>query len=74
LSIYGDRLPEGQVGGGTGARSGELGGRGLVDLGGFSLRDLRDLSDDDESYLARALSRVLGPAEADGYHGFSSKI
>jgi hypothetical protein len=57
-------------------RSGQAGsGGGLVDLSGFTLRDLRELCDaDEESYLGRALSRVLAGTEADGHHGFSSKI
>jgi hypothetical protein len=75
LSSNGGRLPDGQVGGETGVRGGQFVGSGLVDLSGFTLRDLGDLRDADrESYLARALSRFLAPTEVDGHHGFQSKI
>ena len=74
MSNYGGRLPEGQVSEGSGVGGREAAGAGLVDLSGFTLSDLRDLRDaDDESYLARALSRVLA-GESAGHHGFQSKI
>jgi hypothetical protein len=74
LSTYEDRLAEGQVGGGSGVRSGHIGG-GLVDLSGFTLGDLREMQDsyDDESSLSRALSRVLA-SKADGSNGFNARI
>jgi hypothetical protein len=75
LSSDGSRIPEGQLGGGRGARSDQIADGGLLDLSGLTLRDLRDLRDaEDESCLARALSRVLTSSEVDGHHGFQSKI
>jgi hypothetical protein len=75
LSSYGSRLPEGQAGGGRGARADQIADEGLVDISDLTLRDLRDLRDaDDQSCLARALSRVLACGEADGHHSFQSKI
>ena len=75
MSTYGDRLPEGQVGGGSGVRSGQIASRDLVDLTGFTLHDLRDLRDaHDTSSLARALSRVMAGTDAERSLSFSSKI
>lgn len=75
MSTYGGRLPEAQASEGSGVRSAQIAGGGLVDLSGFTLGDLRDLRDaDEESCLARALSRVLASGEVGGHHGFQSKI
>jgi hypothetical protein len=75
LSSDGRRVPEGQAGGVRGVQDDQITDGGLVDLGGLTLRDLRDLRDaDDESCLARALSRILAPTEVDGHHGFQSNI
>jgi hypothetical protein len=75
LSSNGGRLPDGQAGGDSGVRGGQFASSGLVDLTGFTLRDLRDLRDaDGESYLAGALSRFLAPTQVDGHNGFQSKI
>jgi len=76
LTTYGGRLPEGQAGGGTEAAGyGHVAVGGVVDLSGFSLRDLRDMRDaEGQSYLGEALRRVLAPGQPPGLHGFSSKI
>ncbi len=76
MTTYGGRLPEGQADGGTEATgNGRVAVGGVVDLSGFSLRDLRDMRDaDGRSYLSMALTRVLAPGEPPGLHGFSSKI
>lgn len=75
MSSNGGRLPDSQAGGDSGVRAGQFASSGLVDLSGFTLRDLRDLRDAErESYLAGALSRFLAPAEVDRHHGFQSKI
>jgi hypothetical protein len=74
LASYGSRVSQTRPSGGAVQRN-RISDGALVDLSGLTLRELRDLSDpDDETCLARALSRVLAPTQADGHHGFQSKI
>jgi hypothetical protein len=75
LSTYGGRPPEGQAGAGTAAAGRQAAAGGVVDLSGFSLRELRDLGDaEGKSYLGMALRRILASEEPPGLHGFQSKI
>jgi hypothetical protein len=74
LSSNGSHIPDRSAGGGSGVRSDHAGRGGLADLSGLTLAELRDLRDaQDESYLAQALSRVMG-SEAPGFHNFNSNI
>jgi hypothetical protein len=74
LSNNDSRLPDPAVGGDSAVRSDQVGHGRLADLSGLTLVELRDLRDaQDESYLAQALSRVMG-SEASGFHNFNSNI
>jgi hypothetical protein len=74
LSNNDSRLPDPLVSGDSAVRSDQVGPGRLADLSGLTLVELRDLRDaQDESYLAQALSRVMG-SEAPGFHNFNSNI
>ena len=74
MASDGSRVSPGDPGAAT-APGDRISDGALVDLSGLTLRELRDLRDPEEqTSLARALSRVLAPTQAEAYHSFSSKI
>lgn len=74
MASDGNRVPQERPGGGT-VQEDRIGDGALVDLNGLTLRELCDRTEpDDETCLARALSRVLAPTQADGHHGHQSTI